>query len=84
MKRSLPLTTSLALACTILPADTYIEALESATYSAAKALRMENDLGTIEAGKLADIIAVPGDPTGDISIMMKVSFVMKEGVVYKD
>ncbi len=34
-------------------------------------------------GKLADVVAVPGDPIADISLMMKVSFVMKDGVVYK-
>jgi imidazolonepropionase-like amidohydrolase len=40
-------------------------------------------LGTIEAGKLADIVAVPGDPLADILVMEKVEFVMKGGVVYK-
>jgi imidazolonepropionase-like amidohydrolase len=40
-------------------------------------------LGTLAAGKLADVVAVPGDPIADISLMKQVSFVMKEGVVYK-
>jgi imidazolonepropionase-like amidohydrolase len=40
-------------------------------------------LGTIEAGKLADIVAVPGDPLADVSVMEKVDFVMKGGVVYR-
>jgi imidazolonepropionase-like amidohydrolase len=39
-------------------------------------------LGTVEAGKLADIVAVPGDPLADVSLMEKVDFVMKGGVVY--
>jgi imidazolonepropionase-like amidohydrolase len=42
-----------------------------------------NDRGTLEVGKLADVIAVPGDPTADISVTQRVSFVMRGGVVYK-
>jgi hypothetical protein len=41
------------------------------------------DLGTIERGKLADLVAVPGDVLADMSLVMKVSFVMKAGVVYR-
>ena len=44
---------------------------------------MKDSLGTIEAGKLADIVAVPGDPLSDVSLMEKVDFVMKGGVVQK-
>ena len=44
---------------------------------------MESQIGTIEAGKLADIIAVPGDPSKDILLMSRVGFVMKDGVVYR-
>jgi imidazolonepropionase-like amidohydrolase len=60
-----------------------IEAIRSATYHAAKLLRVDDELGTIEAGKLADLVAVQGDPLKDISLMTNISFVMKDGVVYK-
>ena len=46
-------------------------------------LGMEDQLGTVAPGKIADIVAVPGDPTTDISVMERVDFVMKEGVVYR-
>ena len=61
-----------------------IEAIRSATYHAAKLLRVDDQLGTIEAGKLADLVAVKGDPLKDISLMTNISFVMKDGVVYKN
>jgi imidazolonepropionase-like amidohydrolase len=60
-----------------------LEALRSATQSAAIVMGMDKQLGTLEAGKFADIIAVPGDPSKDVGVMMKVEFVMKDGVVYK-
>lgn len=60
-----------------------IEALTSAMKPGAELLGKADSLGTIEAGKLADIIAVPGDPTKDISLMGQVSFVMKDGEVFK-
>jgi imidazolonepropionase-like amidohydrolase len=60
-----------------------IEALRSATLSAAELLGRTSDLGTIEAGKLADIIAVDGDPLQDIKAMMRPRFVMKGGVTYR-
>tara|TARA_B110000967_G_scaffold153159_1_gene157494 strand:- start:193 stop:1473 length:1281 start_codon:yes stop_codon:yes gene_type:complete len=60
-----------------------IEAIRSATYHAAKLLRVDDELGTIEAGKLADLVAVQGDPLKDITLMTNISFVMKDGVVYK-
>jgi imidazolonepropionase-like amidohydrolase len=41
-------------------------------------------LGTLEQGKLADIIAVPGDPLQNISVMEQVTFVMKDGKIYKN
>ena len=57
--------------------------IKSATITNAKLLGMEDKLGVIESGYLADIIAVDQDPTKDISTMVEVSFVMKDGVVYK-
>ena len=57
--------------------------LQAATINAAKLLRMDKDVGSITAGKFADIVAVPGNPLEDISLMAKVSFVMKGGVVYR-
>jgi imidazolonepropionase-like amidohydrolase len=59
------------------------QAIRSATSVAAELLGTEKELGTIESGKLADIVAVPGDPLADVSLMEKVEFVMKGGVVYK-
>ena len=58
-----------------------IETIKSATIDTAKLLDIENELGSIDVGKIADIIAVKGDPITDISIMKNISFVMKEGQV---
>jgi len=58
-------------------------AIRSATIVPARYLGIDDRLGSIETGKLADIVAVPGDPLADIHVMEHVSFVMKEGVVYK-
>ena len=60
-----------------------IEALRAATINAADLLGQSDQLGTLEAGKLADIVAVDGDPLQDIAAMQRVRFVMKQGVVYK-
>ncbi len=57
-------------------------ALQAATIRAAEVLGVD-DQGVIEAGKRADIVAVPGNPVQDINAVMKVAFVMKDGVVYK-
>jgi len=57
--------------------------LQAATTHAAELLRQSKDLGTLEAGKYADIVGVKGDPLSDISVMQHVDFVMKGGVVYK-
>jgi imidazolonepropionase-like amidohydrolase len=57
--------------------------LQMATINAAQLLGHEDELGTVAAGKYADLVAVPGNPLDDITVMSKVSFVMKAGVVYK-
>ena len=58
-------------------------ALQAATTHAAELLKKSKDLGSIEAGKYADIVAVSGNPLDDITVMQKVGFVMKAGQVYK-
>jgi len=58
-------------------------AIRSATIVPAKYLGIDDRLGSIEAGKIADIVAVPGDPRADVHAMERVQFVMKEGVIYK-
>ena len=62
---------------------TRVEALQAATIHAADLLRMSDEIGSIEAGKFADIIAVSGDPTTDIGAMENVMFVMKDGEIIK-
>jgi imidazolonepropionase-like amidohydrolase len=59
------------------------QALHSATSVAAELLGMQSDVGTVETGKFADVVAVPGNPLTDIGVLQKVGFVMKGGVVYK-
>lgn len=59
------------------------EAIRSATVVASEHVEMDADIGTIEAGKYADIIAVNGDPLKDVTELENVDFVMKGGVVYK-
>jgi imidazolonepropionase-like amidohydrolase len=63
--------------------QTPAEALRSATVVASELLGMQKDIGTIEPGKLADIVAMKGDPLTDITALEHVDFVMKGGVVYK-
>ena len=60
-----------------------METIQSATVTNAMILKMENQLGQIKEGFLADIIAVDKDPSKDISTMETVTFVMKNGVIYK-
>ena len=62
---------------------TPMEAVVAGTSSAAKLLGWDDRLGTLAANKLADIVAVPGDITRDITASERVIFVMKDGVVYK-
>jgi imidazolonepropionase-like amidohydrolase len=59
-------------------------ALRSATSVASELLGLERKVGTLEPGKEADIVAVPGDPLSDIRATEKVTFVMKGGTVYRD
>jgi len=58
-------------------------AIQSATMETAKLLTIDDTLGSIEAGKIADIIAVNGDPLEDISLLKSIALVMKDGKVYK-
>lgn len=60
-----------------------MKAIQSATLEAARLLGVEKELGTVAPGKFADLVAVPGDPLADISLMTKVNFVMKAGTIYK-
>jgi imidazolonepropionase-like amidohydrolase len=60
-----------------------IDALKSATVTDAELLGIAQKVGTLEKGKLADVIAVPGDPTADITATERVSFVMKEGRIIR-
>ena len=61
-----------------------IDALKSATANDAELLGVSQKLGTLEKGKLADVIATPGDPTQDITATERVSFVMKEGKIIRN
>jgi imidazolonepropionase-like amidohydrolase len=60
------------------------EAIRSATMTAAELLGVQGDLGTIAAGKLADIIAVDGDPLDNVAALQNVNFVMKDGAIYRE
>ena len=59
-----------------------MQAIQSATVNAAEVLG-GNDVGVFEAGRWADLVAVPGDPTADVTVLESVPFVMKAGVVVK-
>jgi imidazolonepropionase-like amidohydrolase len=61
-----------------------VNVLAAATSVAAKTLRLDNKLGAVKSGLLADLIAVDGDPTRDIASLHRVKLVMKGGVVYRD
>jgi imidazolonepropionase-like amidohydrolase len=60
-----------------------MEAIRAATLNAASLLRVSEDLGTLAAGRYADIVAVKGDPLADITLLESVDFVMKGGTVYR-
>ena len=58
-------------------------AIQAATVNAAQLLKRDRDLGSVTAGKFADLVAVSGNPVDDVGLLRQISFVMKEGVVYK-
>lgn len=60
-----------------------MDAIRAATYNASNLLGVDNELGTITVNKLADLVAVEGNPIEDISLLNDVDFVMKNGVIYK-
>ena len=62
---------------------TPVQAIQAATINSAEALGRK-DVGVIEAGRFADLVAVPGDPTADVALLESVPFVMKGGDVVKD
>ena len=62
---------------------TPMQAIQAATLEASKLLKVDDRLGTLEPGKLADMVAVKGDPIENISLMKKIAFVMKGGEVFK-
>jgi imidazolonepropionase-like amidohydrolase len=57
------------------------EILRSATLDAATLLHLDDKIGSLQAGKLADIVAVRGNPLEDIKAMLELAFVMKEGKI---
>ncbi len=63
---------------------TPLQALRAATMTSAELIEREHDLGRLAPGYLADIVAVPGDPSEDIKVTKDVCFVMKDGRIYKD
>ncbi|HEV7164984.1 MAG TPA: amidohydrolase family protein [Gammaproteobacteria bacterium] len=62
---------------------TPVQALLAATTVDAAILGHKEELGRVASGAYADLVAVPGDPTSDISVLEHVAFVMKDGVIYK-
>jgi imidazolonepropionase-like amidohydrolase len=62
---------------------TPLQAIQTSTVHASKLLGMESDIGAIDAGRYADLIAVDGDPTKDVTELERVKWVMKGGAVVK-
>jgi imidazolonepropionase-like amidohydrolase len=60
-----------------------MQAIQAATIHAAELLNWRDRIGSVEAGKFADIVAVQGDPLADITSLEKVDFVMKDGTVVR-
>ena len=63
---------------------TPVQAIRAATMEAATLMGWEDRIGSLEAGKFADLVAVKGDPTADITELQRVQFVMKGGQVFKN
>jgi imidazolonepropionase-like amidohydrolase len=63
---------------------TPMQAIQSATSSAADLIGLKNKVGSISAGKFADIVAVTADPLADITRLENIQFIMKGGEVYKN
>jgi imidazolonepropionase-like amidohydrolase len=61
-----------------------MDAILSATLNTAKLLKIDNKLGTVTVGKLADLVAVEGNPLDDITLLENIGFVMKDGIVFKN
>jgi imidazolonepropionase-like amidohydrolase len=62
---------------------TPMQAIGAGSLGAARLLGRERDIGSVEPGKRADLVAVKGDPLSDITLLQRVDFVMKDGVVVK-
>ena len=62
---------------------TPMQALRAATVTSAELIERDDELGRLEPGFLADVIAVRGDPAQDIATLLDVQFVMKDGRIYK-
>lgn len=75
-----------ALEFVLMTADgmTPAQSVRAGTSAAAELLGLQNQIGTLETGKLADVVAVPGNPLEDIKVTQSVMFVMKEGVIYRN
>ena len=63
---------------------TPVQAIRAATSEAARLMGWDDRVGSLEAGKFADMVAVSGDPTADITELERVKFVMKGGHVFKN